>query len=175
MRKPRQLRDGARYHVTVRTNRRELILDSDSMKELFLGVMKRAKAKYRFQVENFCLMGNHVHLIIRPGKGESLSAIMRWILSVFAMTFNRVMHYTGHVWGDRFFSRIITDLRDYLRVFSYIDENPVLAHQTSSKAGWRYGGLWHDQHGYRVLVDEHEPWLFLQFPDHLPFFPFLLT
>jgi putative transposase len=85
MRLPRELKEGARYHVTARANRKEMILDTSSMKELFLSVVKRAKRKYDFRLENFCLMGNHFHLVVQPGRGESLSTIMRWILSVFAM------------------------------------------------------------------------------------------
>jgi putative transposase len=110
MRKPRELRAGARYHVTARANRKEMILDRGAMKELFLSVVRRAKLKYDFRIENFCIMGDHFHLIIQPGRGESLAAIMRWILSVFAMTYDRVQGLTGHIWGCRFFSRIIESL-----------------------------------------------------------------
>ncbi len=54
-------------------------------------------------------MGNHFHLIIRPQKNENLSRIMQWILSVFALKFNRLFTYSGHVWYDRFTSKIIND------------------------------------------------------------------
>jgi len=53
------------------------------MKDLFLEVIVRAKGKFRFRIENFCVMGNHIHLMIRPGTRESLSRIMQWVLSVF--------------------------------------------------------------------------------------------
>jgi putative transposase len=69
--------------VTARANRKEMILDTNAMKELFLSVVKRAKEKYDFRLENFYIMGNH--FIIQPIRGESLSAIMQWILSVSAM------------------------------------------------------------------------------------------
>jgi hypothetical protein len=49
----------------------------DTMKALFLAAVERAKKKFRFQAYNFCIMGNHVHLIIRPDRGESLSCIMQ--------------------------------------------------------------------------------------------------
>src|SRR5512145_2652656 len=107
MRRVRELKEGARYHVTTRANRKEMILDDSAMKELFLSVVKRAKARYSFRLENFCVMGNHFHFIIQPNRGVSLSAIMQWILSVFAMAFNRLLGLTGHVWGCRFFSRIL--------------------------------------------------------------------
>jgi len=58
-----------------------MILDNRGMKDLFLQVVARARKRYDFRIENFTLMGNHFHLLIRPGRGESLSRIMQWILS----------------------------------------------------------------------------------------------
>ena len=136
MRKPRELQESACYHVTARANRKEMILDTSAMKELFLSVVKRAKLKYDFRIENFCIMGDHFHFVIRPGKGESLSAIMRWIMSVFAMAYNKIRGFTGHVWGCRFFSRIISGLRELVQVFEYIDENPVRASQVADRRDW---------------------------------------
>ncbi len=166
MRKPRELAEGARYHVTARANRKEMILETSAMKELFLSVVKRAKAKYGFRLENFCIMGNHFHLIIRPDRGESLSAIMRWIMSVFAMAFNRIKGFSGHVWGSRFFSRIIASLRELLWVFEYVDDNPVIASRVEDRREWRWGGLWHDRTGRRDLVEEPAEWLRTLVPEH---------
>lgn len=145
--------------MTARANRQEMIFDASEMKELFLSVVKRAKAKYAFRLENFCIMGNHFHFIIQPSKDESLSAIMRWILSVFAMAYNRRHGLTGHVWGQRFFSKIIANLRELLRAFEYIDDNPVRAGQVDDRRQWRWGGLWHDQNGCREIVEARAPWL----------------
>ncbi|MCX7023350.1 MAG: transposase [Spirochaetes bacterium] len=166
MRKPRELKDDARYHVTARANPKEMILDKGQMKELFLSVVRRAKTKYYFRIENFCIMGNHFHFIIQPIHGESLSAIMRWILSVFAMAYNRISGFTGHVWGCRFFSRIIASLREFMQVFEYIDDNPVEASQVADRRQWRYGGLAHDRAGCRELLDEMPEWARLLFPEH---------
>jgi putative transposase len=168
MRMPRQLAEGARYHVTARANRKEMILDPNGMKELFLLVVRRAKGKYRFRLENFCIMGNHFHFILQTLPGESLSAIMRWILSVFAMCYNRIMGLTGHVWGDRFFSRIIASLRELIEVFEYIDNNPVEAQQGKDRRRWRWGGLWHHRTGRRDIVEEPASWLLPLIPEHLP-------
>jgi putative transposase len=104
-----------------------MILDSVATKELFQSVVKRAKAKYAFRIENFCIMGNHYHLVILPARGENLTAIMRWIMSVFAMAYNKIHGHTGHVWGGRCFSRIIRGLRELAQVFEFLDANPEIA------------------------------------------------
>ena len=77
MRKRRELREDARYHVSARANNKEMILADGRIKELFLDVVKRAKRKFDFQVENFCIMGNHVHMIIRSFR--EFMAIFRYI------------------------------------------------------------------------------------------------
>jgi REP element-mobilizing transposase RayT len=154
MRRNRKLKSGATYHVTARANRKEMILYCDAMKALFLATIKRAKKKFRFQVHTFCIMGNHIHLILHPEQGESLSRIMQWILSVFAMAWNRKHHINGHVWGERFFSTILDNIRDYLSAFRYITQNPVKAQLISRVDEWEYGGLWHFKIGRRDILGE---------------------
>ena len=143
MRRNRILKPGATYHVTARANRQEMIFHCEAMKTLFLATIRRAKQKYRFQVHNFCVMGNHIHLIIRPDPGESLSRIMQWILSVFARAWNRKHHTTGHLWGERFFSKILNGMGEYLKTFRYVTENPVKAQLVGRIDKWEFGGLWH--------------------------------
>ena len=160
------LQDGAEYHVTARINRSEMILSPEIDKMLLLSVIKRAKKRYCFQVKNFCIMNNHLHLLIKPGNNESLSRIMQWILSVFAMAWNRKHHLTGHVWGERFFSRIIAGIVDFLRVFIYIDENPVYAQLVDHPRRWEFGGLWHHKNGITGITDKPEAITLLFFPEH---------
>ena len=115
MRKLRELKQGASYHVIARAHRREFILNSREMKELFLDVVKRAKEKYRFQVINYVVMGNYIHMMLKPAEKENLSKIMQWILSVFAVIFNKLFGYIGQVCYDRFKSIIIGDIRQFLK------------------------------------------------------------
>ncbi len=166
MRKPRILEDGALYHVTARANRKEMILYTHEMKMLFLEVLRRAKAKYAFHLENFCIMGNHFHLLVRPEHGTNLSRLMQWVMSVFAMAYNRLHGLVGHVWGSRFFSRIVSGLQEFLKMFAYIDDNPVEAHQVEDKRDWRYGGLWHHRAGIILVCARINDLLSLTFPEH---------
>jgi putative transposase len=162
------LRNGAEYHVSARFNRNEFILSPRADKLLFLYVLKRARKKYRFRLENFCLMSSHFHFLIRPDEGESLSRIMQWILSVFARQWNRRHGMRGHVWGERFFSRIVEGVVDRVRVYMYIDRNPVEGGLAGEKEEWEYGGLWHHRKGRDDVVDR-PGWFILSFlPEHGP-------
>jgi putative transposase len=141
MRKCRKTRHGAKYHVMARANRREMILASRILESMFYDVVKRARKKYKFVIQNFCIMGNHFHFIMEPIKGESLSRIMQWILSVFAMKYNKTFNYIGHVFYDRFKSKIIEDFRQYMAIFIYITENPVRAGLVRSPGDFEYNGI----------------------------------
>jgi putative transposase len=166
MRNLRKLRDGAQYHVTARINRSELLLLPEEDKKLLLAVIGRAKKRYRFQVKNFCIMNNHLHLLIKPYDDESLSRIMQWILSVFAMSWNRKHNIHGHVWGERFYSRIIEGIVDFLRTFIYIDDNPVNAQLINRSWEWRFGGLWHHKHGIKTVTDPPDILVLQYCPEH---------
>jgi putative transposase len=152
MRKRRILRNGAIYHVIARANRNEFILNRP-MKDELLDVIRRARKRWDFNITNFCFMSNHIHLMISPRPGENLSRIMQWILSVFAVRFNKVFGYKGHVWYDRFKSKIVGSLRQFIQTFSYISNNPIKAEIVRHACEYRYSGVFHIRNGDYTIVD----------------------
>jgi len=153
MRKPRYLINNAEYHVTARINRGEFALETREIKELFLHTVKRAKGKYFFRLKCFVIMDNHIHLLISPGTGENLSKIMQWILSVFAIHYNKYFNLKGHVWYDRFKSKIIENFQQLLATFRYISNNPVKAKMTENPEEYLYGSLWFIRHRLFDIVE----------------------
>jgi len=141
MRKKREIRDGWSYHITARINRQEFLFESDTIKEMFMDVLRRAKKKYSFNIKNFCIMNNHIHFILKPLHGEKLSKIMQWILGVFAQQYNRTFGFKGHVWYDRFKSKLIVSFKQYLNTFIYISNNPVSAGIVNSADEFKYSGI----------------------------------
>ncbi len=141
MRNRRVKHEGAIYHVTARINRQELILEAEQFKEILLNIILRAKRKYPFLFRNFCIMGNHVHLEIEPIGESDISKIMQWILSVFAKNYNDIYKYKGHVWYDRFKSKVINSLIQYIRTFFYIANNPVRAGIVNDTLAFKYSGI----------------------------------
>jgi putative transposase len=162
----RILAAGAAYHVTARTNRSEPIFDPRPASELFLLVLKQAHKRFAFELPNFTIMPNHIHFLIKPTNDESLSKIMQWILSVFVMRWNRAHGLHGHVWGERFFSRIISSESDWLHVFTYIDENPVRANLISHPWQWKNSGMWHHRAGMSDIVNGLNEIVLGVFPGH---------
>ena len=152
MRKPRKLKKNAVYHVTARVNRNEHIFFCAAMRQLFLFTLKRAKKKYAFTIHTFRVMSNHIHLVIQPGPDGNLSRIMQWVLGVFARAWNRAHGVKGHVWGDRFFSKILDDCKDFSRTFSYVTEKPIKAQRIKIADEWEFGGLWHFITEDRIII-----------------------
>jgi putative transposase len=99
-------------------------------------------------------MDNHIHILIKPGKDASLSKVMQWIKCNFTKKWNKTHNRQGHLWGERFFSRIIRDERDFERTSAYIDNNPVEANLVKNAKDWKFGGLFHRLRGITRLVDE---------------------
>ncbi|MDR2537233.1 MAG: transposase [Treponema sp.] len=153
MRYPRRLKDGATYHVTSEINRYEMELQQSRIKTMFLTFVNKAKEKYPFQLFNFCIMDNHIHLLIKPERGQSLSKIMQWIKGNFARYWNKAHGKKGgHLWGKRFFSKIIDDIRQLLRVLDYIDKNPEKAGLVKRAEDWEFSGLYHHLRGRTDVV-----------------------
>ena len=154
MRRPRILREGATYHVTAKINRGEHLFEPDEIKNLFMDVVKRAKKKYKFSIKNFVIMDNHIHFLIEPK--DNLSRIMQWILSVFAVYYNKMHKLTGHCWNFRFWSKIIDNIRQLFDTFSYISDNPVKSEIVKSAEEYRYGGFYHIIKSNFEIVDKPE-------------------
>lgn len=166
MRKARIIQDGAKYHVSARANHKEMRMEPDAIKQMFLEVLARAKKKFDFQLDNFVIMGNHFHLILQPLEGSTLSAIMKWILQTFAIRYNKANGLWGHFWGDRFFSRVLPNLAEFLRSFAYLDENPVRAGLARSPEEWKWGALGLRRKGAPPWLGRAPEWLCQLFPSH---------
>lgn len=161
MRKNRVLLDGAVYHVSARVNNKDYLLTSPQIKYLFQSILRRAKERFTFKIENLIIMNNHYHIMICPGKGESLPKIMQWIMSMFARAYNKQTGRTGHFWGERYFSRIIHTFENYLRVFEYLDLNPVRAKLVDCVSSWHFGGLYNAAIAQNRIVEPIPPFLLL--------------
>ncbi len=132
---------GASYHVIARANRGELILEADEFKRLFLNVMASAQKKYRFCYHGFCLLDDCIHCIIKPAAHASISRIMQWILSVFAMRYNKRNAIKGHVWYDRFRSRILADIYQYLNAYIFVLKLPVILSLARNPSSYPFNNL----------------------------------
>ena len=126
--------------------------------------------RYRFSIENFCILGNHFHFILQPRGSSNLSRIMQWILSVIAVKYNKSIGSNGHVWGERFFSRVIADIRQYTVIFLYILTNPVDAGLATDPLGYEFSGVAHLRKRIYEVVEPPGPLIRDLFPEYFALF-----
>jgi REP-associated tyrosine transposase len=126
---PRPLRaidDGLVYHVINRGNNRGPVFFADDDYAAFLRAIGDLKTRRPFAMYGYCLMTNHVHLLIRPLE-VPISRLMQSLLVSHTQRHHRRHRGGGHVWQGRFKSPVIQDDEHLLTVLRYIEANPVRA------------------------------------------------
>ena len=125
------------YHVMVRGINRQDIFFDDEDYQRFLETMKRVKENRRCAIYGYCLMGNHVHLILHE-KAEELSVIMQRIGTSYAWWYNQKYDRVGHVFQNRFQSETVETEAYLLGVLRYIHNNPVKAKLVARPEEYRW-------------------------------------
>jgi len=111
------------YHIMVRSISELVLFKEDEDKLKYLSLIRKYQLKYIFKVYGFCLMDNHGHLLIDVN-GADISRIMHSINFCYAQYFNRKYKRHGHVFQDRFKSKIVTDDKYLITLSAYIHNNP---------------------------------------------------
>jgi putative transposase len=125
------------HHVTQRGNARRFILDRDTHRSIYFDLLAQSLALHGVGLMGYCLMSNHVHLVLIPRKPESLGLALKHAHGRFASYWNAVHHSTGHVWQGRYYSCPLdeTHLWDALR---YTELNPVRAGLSEQPDAWKW-------------------------------------
>lgn len=114
------------YHIIIRGNDKQDIFYDDQDRLLFKERVKESKEKFKYQIYSYCLMNNHVHLLIRVNKGF-LSKVMQSLVMRYSIYYNKKYNRIGHVFQDRFLSKKVEKLDYLLTVCKYIHRNPEKA------------------------------------------------
>lgn len=120
---------GMIYHVTTRGNRRNDIFRDEEDFQVSLTMLENNLIYYstlNYQLVTYCLMDNHVHLMIKTDK-EPLRKFMARLNSMYTRYFNKKYNYIGHLFQARYYSEIIEDDMQMLENSRYIYLNPVKA------------------------------------------------
>lgn len=115
------------YHIINRGNQKQKIFLEDPDFEKYLQLMKHYKRKYAFKIFGYCLMPNHIHMIIEPKKAIRLSKFMQALTQTYTHWFNKKYNKTGHLWQARFKSMVICKDEYFLECVYYVEMNPVRA------------------------------------------------
>jgi len=124
---PRHLRlqfAGAIYHVTIRGNARQSIFADDHDRERFLERLADSVETYRVRLYLFCLMTNHVHLVLETPSGN-LSRFMQSLETGYTVYYNLRHRTAGHVLQGRYGAKVVDGDKYFAKLSRYVHLNPV--------------------------------------------------
>src|SRR3984957_7738106 len=123
------------HHLTQRGNDRRFILDCDSDRATYLSLLRENIDLYVLSVMGYCLMSNHVHLIVVPSTADGLAQALKQTHGRYASYWNAVHRASGHVWQGRYYSCPLDEphLWEALR---YTELNPVRASLVARAECW---------------------------------------
>ena len=126
---PRQARkksESGIYHIMLRGINQQQIFEDEEDKMRFLETVSKYKAQCGYEIYAYCLMGNHVHMLLKEGK-ENLTLVLKRIACSYVYWYNWKYRRCGHLFQDRFRSEPVEDDSYFLTVIRYIHQNPLKA------------------------------------------------
>jgi putative transposase len=113
------------YHIITRGNQKQTVFLESKDFEKYLHLLTKYKIKFKFKLYSFCLMSNHVHLLLEVAKPPTLNKIMSGLNLSYTRYFNFKYQKVGHLWQDRFKSKLIDKDSYLLGCINYIEFNPI--------------------------------------------------
>ena len=114
------------HHVTQRGNRRQKTFFCDADYKYYLELMSAFSRKAGTEIWAYCLMPNHVHLVMVPGEEDGLRAALGEAHRRYTGYINCREGWRGHLWQERFHS-FVMDEEYLLAAVRYVERNPVAA------------------------------------------------
>lgn len=125
-RKPRKKSSTGIYHVMLRGINGQDIFKDDEDRQRFIQTIGEYKEVSKYEIYAYCLMSNHIHILIKENS-EELGIIFRRIGASYVYWYNEKYKRRGHLFQDRFRSEPVEDDTYFLTVLRYIHQNPVKA------------------------------------------------
>jgi len=125
------------HHVTQRGNARQVILASGADRLTYLELLRQYSQLYDLRLLGYCLMSNHVHLIVVPGNPLAMAKTLKHTHGRYASYWNARQFSSGHVWQGRFYSCPLGDSHLWTAL-RYVELNPVRAGMVATADQWRW-------------------------------------
>jgi putative transposase len=147
-RKPRIHYPGAFYHVILRGNNKQQIFFSNQDREYFYSLLQEGVSRFNYRIHAFCLMTNHVHLLLQVGI-IPLSKVIHNLCFRYSKNINKLQSKVGHLFQGRY-KAILVDTDSYLlELVRYIHLNPVRAKMVGNPESY----YWNSHRAY-IKIDK---------------------
>jgi REP element-mobilizing transposase RayT len=119
---------------------RQIIFEEDDDYLKFIQTLQKYKEISEYEIYAYCLMDNHVHLLLKVGK-EPLEQLMRRVCGSYVYWYNTKYQRIGYLFQDRFKSEVVEKDNYFLAVLRYIHQNPLKAGLVSSIEQYRWSSM----------------------------------
>lgn len=134
---PRLVLPGLPYHVTQRGNRRQQTFFGDEDYALYRDLLAEAAERAEAEIWCYCLMPNHVHVILVPSDEDGLRRTFADAHRRYTGFINARHRWTGHLWQGRF-GAVVMDEAHLAHAMRYVSLNPVRANLVDRAEAWRW-------------------------------------
>jgi putative transposase len=130
---------GLAYHVTQRGSNKERVFFRTSDYQMYLALIRDHAEDAKVRVLTYCLMTNHVHLIVVPEQPDSLAILFRRVHGRYSQYLNTRRHRTGHLWQSRYYSCPLSENHLWIAL-RYVEQNPCRASLAARPEQYRWSG-----------------------------------
>ena len=123
------------YHITQRGNNGQDVFFVDDDRRVYLEFLSAYANEFGLDVQGYCLMTNHVHVVAVPQKKDTLALVLGRTHLRYTQYLNRMHRRSGHLWQNRFYSCAL-DEKHGVAAMRYVEQNPVRARMV--RKPWRY-------------------------------------
>ncbi len=150
MPRPRRLKsETGIYHVLLTGINKQTIFKDEEDKDKFLGTIDSYKKKSDYQLLAYCLMSNHIHLLMKT-ENETLGQIFKRIGASYVYWYNMKYDRMGHLFQDRYKSEVVETDQYLFSVLRYIHQNPLKAGIVKRIGDY----VWSSYLGYLGIIDD---------------------
>ncbi len=129
---------GLPHHIVQRGNNKERVFQDKEDFETYLSLLRKYSEEKEIALGAYCLMSNHVHLLVRPLEDRALPKMMQGVALCYTQYFNKKNRRTGRLWECRYSSTVVDEERYLWAVTSYIENNPVRAGVVKKPDDYKY-------------------------------------
>lgn len=145
------------YHIIIKGADRQLLFEEQKDYLKYLDILRYYKEKFHFQIYAYCLMSNHVHLLIQHSAEFTLESIFRPINTTYAGWFNHKYQRTGFLQDGRYHSEPVENISYLLTVIRYIHYNPAKAGlEKVPGSSYPWSSFYEYQNGITDLTDTED-------------------
>jgi len=146
---PRIVVDGGHYHIIQRGNNKNTVFHKAEDYLYYISLFGKYLDKFEFSIFHYCLMPNHVHILLQVSRGDDLPKIMQGINLSYSIYHKRKYGYIGGLWQGRYSDRFIKHDEYFLVCGRYIERNPVVARIVDDAGDYIYSSYRYYALGHR--------------------------